>query len=154
MAKKSTTISDNHNDEIEIELDPDELAAEDPAPQAPIGQRRRPVGGAAAATGAPGTSAPATPASTQEALLRERGKTHGDFADHARCTQRLKDVFRNELKLRRGRGQCDLDPTHIEAIEMHLHKIGRIVAGDPDFADHWDDISGYAEIAKRKGGVK
>ncbi len=70
--------------------------------------------------------------------LAERKKTHGDFSDHARITQNLKEAVR---------GECDrLLPIHREAIDMILHKIGRICAGDPNVHDHWDDIAGYAKI--------
>jgi hypothetical protein len=33
-----------------------------------------------------------------------------------------------------------------EALEMIAHKIGRIVNGDPDYADSWIDIAGYAKL--------
>ena len=33
-----------------------------------------------------------------------------------------------------------------EALEMIQHKIGRILAGNPDHKDHWDDIAGYAKL--------
>jgi len=40
-----------------------------------------------------------------------------------------------------------------EALEMIVHKIGRIVNGDPDVTDHWVDIAGYATlIAERLEG--
>lgn len=81
------------------------------------------------------------------ALVTDRGKTHGMFRDHARCTQRLKAVFHAELAQRNQRGQDRLDNKQVEAIEMILHKIGRVVAGDASFQDHWDDIAGYARIA-------
>ena len=29
---------------------------------------------------------------------------------------------------------------------MIAHKIGRILAGDPSFQDHWADIAGYATL--------
>lgn len=80
-------------------------------------------------------------------LLTGRGKTHGAFADHAECTQLLKEVLVEQQAKRKRRGQPDLDHKQREALEMILHKIGRIVAGDPDFQDHWDDIAGYAKIA-------
>jgi hypothetical protein len=35
---------------------------------------------------------------------------------------------------------------------MIAHKIGRIMAGDPNFHDHWADLSGYAELAANKCG--
>jgi hypothetical protein len=37
-----------------------------------------------------------------------------------------------------------------EALEMIAHKISRILAGDPHFADHWTDISGYARLVERQ----
>lgn len=88
--------------------------------------------------------------SAPEALTNERGKTHGSFTDHARITQQLKHVMQGELALRRARGQNDLTAQHIESLEMIAHKIGRIIAGDPTFQDHWDDIAGYAHIANKK----
>ena len=87
---------------------------------------------------------------TTSELLAERGKTHGDFNDHARATQKLKSVLSDELALRSERGQLGLSPTQYESLEMILHKIGRIIAGDADFQDHWDDIAGYAKIANVK----
>lgn len=80
-------------------------------------------------------------------LVTERGKTHGAFGDHARITQRIKNVMREELGRREGRKQLPLDNMQNEALEMIAHKIGRIIAGDADYNDHWDDIAGYAKIA-------
>ena len=33
---------------------------------------------------------------------------------------------------------------------MIAHKIGRILAGNPDFKDHWDDIAGYAVLISQR----
>jgi hypothetical protein len=82
-------------------------------------------------------------------LLDERRKTHGDFADHARCTQRLKVVINEEHHRRLCRGQDSLSYEQMEAVAMICHKIGRIIAGDADFADHWDDIAGYAMLCSK-----
>ena len=73
-------------------------------------------------------------------LLAERGKTHGDFTEHAMITQQLKDCMHNH------RDWIKLTPVQREALEMIVHKIGRIIAGRPDFRDHWDDIAGYAKL--------
>lgn len=81
-------------------------------------------------------------------VLVERYKTHGNFEDHARITQRFKGVMNDELVARYGRNQKPLNPKQMEALDMILHKIGRILAGDPSFEDHWTDIAGYAQIAK------
>lgn len=87
-----------------------------------------------------------------EALVTERGKTHGKFSDRARIATLLKNVIDDELIQRAHRGQTPLDYQHIEALSMIVHKISRIIAGDPSFQDHWDDIAGYATIANKDFG--
>lgn len=81
------------------------------------------------------------------ALVAERGVTHGAWSDNAGVAQELKAVIQKAARARRERGQPDLTPKQKESLEMICHKMGRIMAGDPDFADHWDDIGGYAKIA-------
>lgn len=44
----------------------------------------------------------------------------------------------------------DLAPDQKEALEMLAHKIGRILNGDPDYADSWDDIAGYATLVANR----
>lgn len=83
-------------------------------------------------------------------LTQERHKTHGSFADHARITQRLKFIIVDEMIQRNRRGQEALNHQQVEALDMIAHKIGRIIAGDPTFQDHWDDIGGYAHIANKR----
>lgn len=76
-------------------------------------------------------------------LLIVRGKTHGDFAHHATITQELKDTI---TSFGDGIFWDKLDYCQRESIHMIVHKIGRILAGDPNFKDHWDDIGGYAKL--------
>jgi hypothetical protein len=71
-------------------------------------------------------------------ILNARHTTHGDFTDHAAVTQRLKDIIEGEP------GWDKLNPCQREALAMFAHKIARILVGNPNFKDHWDDISGYA----------
>jgi hypothetical protein len=94
----------------------------------------------------PITEPKAVPVDAVKALLNERGKTHGNYTDHARITQRLKLIVYQEIELRYPRGQDELSMEAKESIDMILHKIGRIIAGDATFADHWDDIAGYAKL--------
>ena len=35
-------------------------------------------------------------------------------------------------------------------LEMIVHKIGRILAGNPNHLDHWVDVEGYARITKER----
>jgi hypothetical protein len=36
-----------------------------------------------------------------------------------------------------------------EALDMIQHKIGRILNGDPDYVDNWDDIAGYSQLISK-----
>lgn len=81
-------------------------------------------------------------------ILAERGARYGLFAGHAGITQALKDVMRCT-----DGWNNRLDNEHKEALEMIAHKIGRILNGDPNYADSWTDIAGYAQlIVKRLEG--
>lgn len=42
----------------------------------------------------------------------------------------------------------NMSPGQREALELIATKIGRIVSGDPNHIDHWDDIIGYATLAR------
>jgi hypothetical protein len=81
---------------------------------------------------------------TTEQLLEERGKTHGDFSDHAAVTYAVKDAMCSLGNIDR------LSVVQREALDMIAHKIGRIIAGNPDHKDHWDDIAGYAKLVSQR----
>ena len=80
-----------------------------------------------------------------EMTLADRQKTHGSFAVHAQTTQLLKATINSKLT---DRGVW-LSDEHQEALDMICHKIGRIVAGNPDNTDHWHDIAGYATLGEK-----
>ena len=83
------------------------------------------------------------------AILTERGSRYGKFTKHAEVTQGIKNVIFN------CRSRSSLAPDQVEALEMIAHKIGRIVNGDPNYADSWVDIAGYAKlVADRLEGVE
>ena len=73
--------------------------------------------------------------------LKERGTRYGEYRDHARITQALKDVMRAEAKW------AQLSAHQKETLEMVAHKIGRILNGDPNYHDSWHDIVGYAKLS-------
>ena len=77
-----------------------------------------------------------------DTILEERGKRYGKFSDHAQITQQLKSRIAMHVK-QQG---ILLEFDHQEALDMICHKIGRIVNGDPNYADSWDDIAGYAKL--------
>ena len=72
--------------------------------------------------------------------LNERQSTHGDFADHARATQMLKTVIQNQP------GWKNLNAMQRESMDMIACKMARILAGNPNFKDHYVDIQGYAKL--------
>jgi hypothetical protein len=77
-----------------------------------------------------------------DAILDERGKRYGNFLDHARVTQRLKTIAHQFAREHNKRFDVD----QAEALDMIFHKIGRILNGDPNYADSWIDIAGYAKL--------
>lgn len=89
--------------------------------------------------------------------LAERGKRYGDFDSHSAITQTVKAAM---MGLGYGPNGCfntsyrtnwnTLSPSQREALEMIAHKIGRILNGDPDYADSWHDIAGYAKLVEDK----
>lgn len=84
-------------------------------------------------------------------ILGERGNRYGKFTGHAEVTQMLKTIVTSGLAKR----DKTLAPDQQEALDMILHKIGRIVNGDQDYADSWVDIAGYAKlVADRLEGVE
>ena len=76
--------------------------------------------------------------------LKDRGNRYGAFDKHAEITQNLK------RDMRTGRMWFGLDDDMKEALEMIQHKIGRILNGDPNYADSWIDIAGYAQLVANR----
>lgn len=84
-----------------------------------------------------------------ETILTERGSRYGKFIDHARIVQNIKRAMADSPNW------AKLADDQKEALEMLAHKVGRILNGDPDYHDSWQDIVGYTQlVANRLGGVK
>lgn len=75
-------------------------------------------------------------------LLKERGKEYGEFSSHACITMCLKEAIRDHVY---NHG-IKLAPDQWEALDMICHKIGRLVNGNPNNLDGWQDIAGYATL--------
>ena len=75
-----------------------------------------------------------------DGILAERGARYGSFASQAAFSQYLKDT------LRKHKNYDELMCSQKEALEMIMHKISRILNGDPNYDDSWRDIAGYAEL--------
>ncbi len=81
-----------------------------------------------------------------KALTDERGKTHGNFAIGSKIVRDLMDVMEKAPNCKR------LNPVQKESLHMIAHKQQRILTGDPDTPDHWDDIAGYAHLVNKHKG--
>ena len=77
-----------------------------------------------------------------DATLDARAVDYGKFIEGAEVMQMLKRVVLNALNNR----DKTLAHDQAEALDMIIHKIGRIVNGNPDVVDHWLDIAGYAKL--------
>ena len=77
-------------------------------------------------------------------ILKERGERYGSFIDHARTTHFFKEQMRSSPSWSK------MYADQREALDMIAHKIARIVNGDPDYADSWVDIAGYATLVAER----
>jgi DNA-binding MarR family transcriptional regulator len=84
-----------------------------------------------------------------DATLDARAVDYGLFLEGAEVMQMLKRVVQNALNNR----DKTLAHDQAESLDMIIHKIGRIINGNPDVVDHWLDIAGYAQlVADRLNG--
>lgn len=75
-----------------------------------------------------------------KALTKVRGPVHGNFAEGATITQGVIALLSS------GSSWPKMSPAKREALHMIVHKMHRIVTGNPDHKDHWDDIGGYGQL--------
>ena len=79
-------------------------------------------------------------------IISERGASYGDFTVQGVIAQDLKSYVRALPNWER------MEPHQRESMEMILHKISRIMNGDPNHLDSWVDIAGYAQIVADRIG--
>lgn len=85
-----------------------------------------------------------TDSKTVEETLEERGDRYGQFTTQALISQSMKN------RVRGGKSWDSMDYDMKEAIDMILHKVARIVNGDPYYMDSWHDIIGYATLIEKR----
>lgn len=89
-----------------------------------------------------------------EDTLKERGSRYGDFADHALIAQELQDVMHTGITHDWNgdpmTGWARLSAVQKQALTVIADKIARILSGDPNYADNWHDIQGYARLAEER----
>lgn len=72
-------------------------------------------------------------------IIEDRNSKYGGFDNVSNLNQEFRD-----LVLKRG---SKLNAVQEEALLMIMHKISRILCGDPNYEDNWVDIQGYANLA-------
>lgn len=73
-------------------------------------------------------------------VLTERAKNYGKFSGIGQLTQTFKEIMRD------APSWTGMQPDQKESLEMIVHKLARILNGNPDYADSWVDIAGYARL--------
>ena len=71
-------------------------------------------------------------------ILDERGDRYGAFVGTSHIAMSIKRVI--------DPYQLILADDQVWALHMIANKIGRILNGDPNYADSWADIAGYAKL--------
>lgn len=72
--------------------------------------------------------------------LEERGTRYGEFHEQAWYAQGIKAILQTSPKW------IEMEDEQREALDMIANKIARILNGDPNYADSWIDIAGYATL--------
>jgi hypothetical protein len=90
--------------------------------------------------------------SVVDQVLDTRAVEYGTFADGAALMQSIKRTM-SEHAQKHGKTFAD---DQWEALEMIVHKMARIVNGNPDNVDSWTDIAGYAMLVadRLKGNAR
>ena len=78
--------------------------------------------------------------------LKARQAHYGEFIDNAVIAQELKAVLRTCP----SSNFAGLSPDKQEALDMIQTKISRILTGNPEYADNWHDIQGFAKLIENK----
>lgn len=79
-------------------------------------------------------------------MLAGRQARYGSFQGHAEISQVIKQVIHSAARARNK----ELESDQLEALDMISHKIARIINGDPNYADNWIDIAGYATLVANR----
>jgi hypothetical protein len=77
-----------------------------------------------------------------DGILNDRAKDYGKFKDGAALMQGIKRLLAEHARVHDKLFADD----QWEALEMIVHKMARIVNGNPDKVDSWIDIAGYATL--------
>lgn len=77
-----------------------------------------------------------------EDTIAVRANRYGDFRDVGAISQGMLEVAQASP------GWGRMDAFQREGTTMILHKLARALSGDPNYADNWHDIGGYAKLVE------
>jgi len=80
----------------------------------------------------------------RDATLAEREESHGKYEDNAFLAQKLKQTMAMSGKW------GNLSASQQESLHLIATKIARIITGNPNHADSWHDIAGYAKLIEEQ----
>lgn len=91
-------------------------------------------------------------------ITKKRSSVYGPFLHNAIVAQAIKNALRGIPDPDNEGILYDHLPADIrEGLELMALKMSRIVTGDPEYLDNWDDIAGYAKCVgdriRKKQGV-
>lgn len=72
--------------------------------------------------------------------LEQRGSKYGTMPCNANLTRKLMATLEEHS------GYAELSNVHVECLQMIMHKISRLMCGNPYYADNVHDIAGYATL--------
>lgn len=76
-------------------------------------------------------------------ILSQRGAEYGDYATMSTAIQAIKREIHNW-------DTHGIPAPHMEALDMIATKMGRILTGNHDNVDSWQDIAGYATLVANR----
>ncbi len=82
--------------------------------------------------------------SNLDAVMSERGSTHGDFGDNATIALQTRELWRAQKP---GWSNCTAEQRL--ALEEIALKVARILSGGQDVKEHWLDIAGYSTLGSK-----
>lgn len=80
---------------------------------------------------------------TIESILIEREKAYGDFSQVAQVYSGIKEALAIDT-------YNNVDARFKAALDMIAMKMARVVCGNPNHKDTWDDIAGYATLISKE----
>lgn len=81
-------------------------------------------------------------------ILRARGSVYGPFIMNGQISQATKDIWRLTPNW------PSMSSDNREALDNIALKVSRILSGNPEYQDNWDDIAGYAQrVSYRIQGI-